>query len=300
MNNQPPITAGLRIDVDTLRGTRLGVPNLVQILDKFGIQATFFFSVGPDNMGRHLWRLLRPAFLVKMMRTKAASLYGWDILCRGTLWPGPIIGEKCADQIRQAADAGHEIGLHAWDHQRWQSKITGMDQKTLSLELARGVEMLAGIIGRFPSCSAAPAWRITPAALAARAEFPFRYNSDCRGHSPFYPLMAGKRFDQPQIPTTLPTYDELIGSMTKEEHYNDYMLKLFKPGSLNVLTIHAEVEGLYCLNLFRGFLVEARQRHISFKPLGAILGNNIPEPAGIINKSIAGREGWVSYQQEKN
>ena len=53
----------LKIDVDTLRGTREGVPNLVELLRRHGVGATFLFSVGPDHTGRAIRRVFRPGFM---------------------------------------------------------------------------------------------------------------------------------------------------------------------------------------------------------------------------------------------
>jgi len=288
---------GLRIDVDTLRGTRHGVPRLVEILARHRVRGSFFFSVGPDNMGRHLWRLLRPVFLLKMLRTRAASLYGWEILLRGTFWPGPRIGERCAAQIRQAADAGHEIGLHAWDHQRWQAKVDRFAPEQLWQELERGQERLQEILGRAPECAAAPGWRMTPAALELRQRLPNRYNSDCRGGAIFRPRLANGDLGQPQIPNTLPTYDEFVGPGHSPESYYAMILEAVKPEGLNVLTIHAEVEGMIAAGLFDSFLGEAAARGIAVVPLGELLDTPENLPVGAIARGeIPGREGWLAIQ----
>jgi len=290
---------GLRIDVDTLRGTRDGVPSLCRLLEAHGIRATFFFSVGPDNMGRHLWRLVRPRFLVKMLRSHAAGLYGWDILVRGTLWPGTVIGKRQGDCLRLAAAAGHEMGFHAWDHYTWQAHIARMSPEIIRASLERGVDLMTTIVGAPPTCSAAPGWRCTEAVLREKERFPFAFNSDCRGPTVFRPVVAGLLLNQPQVPVTLPTFDEVIGRPgVTMETYNDYILGLIRPGRLNVFTVHAEVEGILCRDLFAQFVQKARALGHEFTTLGTLLADTSVIPAGhMAAGTIPGRDGWVAVQQ---
>ncbi|MBI2438372.1 MAG: 4-deoxy-4-formamido-L-arabinose-phosphoundecaprenol deformylase [Lentisphaerae bacterium] len=289
----------LRIDVDTFRGTREGVPQLCRLLSAHDIRATFFFSVGPDNMGRHLWRLARPRFLTKLLRSRAIRLYGWDILLRGAFAPGPVIGKRLGYCLRLAAAGGHEMGLHAWDHYAWQAHIEHLEPPAIRESLARGVDLMTTIVGAPPVCSAAPAWRCTAAVLRAKEYFPFTFNSDCRGRTIFRPVLNGVPLNQPQVPVTLPTYDEIIGrNGVDAERYNDFLLEQIRPEGLNVLTIHAEVEGIACSGLFERFVQKARSLGHEFAPLGALLANSSGIPAGsIVAGSVPGRDGWVSVQE---
>ncbi len=290
---------GLRIDVDTFNGTRTGVPSLLDLLGQNEIRASFFFSVGPDNMGRHLWRLLRPKFLLKMLRSNAAGLYGWDILLRGTFWPGPNISRVLKSPLEQVFAAGHEIGLHALDHQRWQKRAAGLSQEKIAGEFSDGFKVINDYLGSEPDCFAAPGWRGTDNLLLAEAERGLRYASDCRGRSIFLPVMAGKPITVPQVPVTLPTYDEIIGrDGLTDRTYNEYLLSLVMEGRLNVLTIHAEVEGMSRSGLFEDFLQRAQERAITFVPLGSLLPENLSSiPTGVMERgSVPGREGWVAVQ----
>ncbi|EKD25981.1 MAG: hypothetical protein ACD_79C01418G0002 [uncultured bacterium] len=289
---------GLKIDVDTLRGTKDGVIPLLKLFRKKNIKATFFFSVGPDNMGRNLYRLLKPKFFLKMLRSKAANLYGWDILLRGTLGTGPIIGDKCREIIKDTAKDGHEIGLHAWDHYTWQTKMETSDNSFIRTQISLGIEKLREITGLNPVCSAAPAWTCNDAILKIKEEFSFVFNSDCRGRSVFIPEVQGKTLTQIQIPTTLPTYDEIIGhNGINHENYNDKIISLMKPDDLNILTIHAEAEGILCHNMFSDFIDKIESYNGQFTHLGSFIADtkNIPKEK-VMQKTMEGRDGTLAVQ----
>ncbi|MDZ7696996.1 MAG: polysaccharide deacetylase family protein [Deltaproteobacteria bacterium] len=276
----------------------MGVPALRRILAAHGVKASFFFSVGPDNMGRHLWRLIRPRFLWKMLRTKAPQLYGWDILLKGTLWPGPLIGQRMGHEMKAVSAAGHEVGLHAWDHHWWQTRMDRADGGTLYDHIDRGMTALTAILGRPPVTSAAPAWKSNERVIVQKARFPFQYNSDCRGTSIFYPIVSEPVIPQVQIPVTLPTYDEVIGrGEVTTKAYNEYLLSLLNPHRLNVLTIHAEVEGIVEQAMFDRFLTMAASMGAAMVPLSRLLPDNADIGySRIVPKEIEGREGWVCCQ----
>lgn len=292
-------TIALRIDVDTYRGTGCGVPKLCDILSRYNVAGTFYLSVGPDNMGRHLWRLLKPKFLWKMLRTQAVGLYGPEIVLMGTAWPGPNIGKHHAEIIKSIVNGGHEVGFHAWDHYRVQAKLNVMSETEMYSEISTGIETLKKILGMEIFTSAAPGWRTNNQLLKVKEKFPFKYNSDCRGYSPFYPIVDGEKLTQLQIPVTLPTYDEAVGhNGITNSNYNDYQLSLLKADTPNVLTIHAEAEGGCCALMFEKYLQAVQRQGYKIITLGELASIHTNAPDGKCKlASFPGREGELAIQE---
>ena len=294
------MTIGLRVDVDTFRGTRDGIPRLLSILKRRRVRATWYVTLGPDNMGRHIRRLLRPSFAAKMLRSGAPSLYGWEIIFRGTLWPGPIISKHLGSTIAAPHREGHEMGVHAWDHHRWQVGIESMQEEQLDAELARATEALAGIIREDPKSAACPGWRCTERVLNLPASRRFLYRSDCRGRAQsFLPIVAGAPLSQPQVPVDVPTYDEGVGrGADADVQWNSKMLAALADGKPHVLTIHAESEGGAKAILFEDFLDRALAKGHSFEPLCDWMGRQSDPPrASIAKGQVAGRDDWVCVRQ---
>ncbi len=291
------MSIGLRIDVDTFRGARDGIPKLLRILKKRDIQATWYLTLGPDNMGRHLRRLLKPKFAWKMLRSGAPSLYGWDIVLRGTLWPGPVISRTLAATLRMPDQAGHEVGVHAWDHHKWQVGIDMLPEAVLDAELARANEAFTELFARPPETAASPGWRCSERVLGLASSKSYRYRSDCRGQGPaFRPLVHGAPIDQPQVPVDLPTFDEGIpGSDGTDDGWNRALLARIADEQPHVLTIHAESEGGAKAGLFEEFLDRALSDGHLFEPLRDwISRHGVAGNAPIAKGTVAGREGWVA------
>ena len=292
-------TIALKIDVDTYVGTRDGVPHLLEILERFGIRATFYFSMGPDNSGKAIRRIFtRKGFLKKMLRTRAPSVYGLRTLLYGTLLPAPMIAASFPDVLRKTEARGHGVGIHCWDHVKWHDYLPWLPKSITVLELGRASALFEDVLGYRATTTAAPGWTVSPDSLEIQDAMNLDYCSDSRGSAPFFPVMDGRRFRTLQVPTTWPTMDELLGEGgITVENINDHYLTLLKPG-LNVHTIHAELEGKALAPLFIDLLERLKVLDVRFVTLAEAaqeFGRNAAD-APLVMGEIAGRAGRVAIQ----
>lgn len=292
----------LKIDVDTYRGTREGVPRLLECLRRHQAGATFLFSLGPDHTGRAIKRVFRPGFMKKVSRTSVVEHYGFKTLMYGTLLPGPDIGRKCADILRGVRDSGFEVGIHTWDHIRWQDGVEVANNIWTERELVKACARFQEVFGEPARTHGAAGWQMNVHALRLMQRLGFDYSSDCRGSHPFVPVHKGELIACPQLPSTLPTLDELIGvdGMTPDNvHEHLLALTAGSPETGHVYTLHAELEGMKLLptfeRLLEGWQAQGYQL-VSTRALFESLDRDALPRCEIERGEIPGRSGTLMVQ----
>ncbi|MDE1892041.1 MAG: 4-deoxy-4-formamido-L-arabinose-phosphoundecaprenol deformylase [Betaproteobacteria bacterium] len=295
----------LKIDVDTLRGTLEGVPNLIQCFNSHQVPATFLFSLGPDHTGRAIKRVFRPGFLNKVSRTSVIEHYGLKTLLYGTLLPGPDIGIKARHIIKNTLTQGFDVGIHTWDHIAWQDGVKEANQLWTHALMDKAYERFYDIYGEPCRVHGAAGWQMNDYAYQWLDDKRFLVSSDCRGSYPFLPIINGKHLSCPQLPTTLPTLDELIGiNELNETNVAQHVLSLTAntDQALQVFTLHAELEGMKLIHVLDQLIQGWKQQHYEFVTMtDYALGITTPLPYCEMQwKEINGRSGLLMCQHIGN
>jgi undecaprenyl phosphate-alpha-L-ara4FN deformylase len=292
----------LKIDVDTHQGMAEGVPRLRRMLQQEGVTASFYIAMGPDNSGRAILRVFRNrGFLKKMFRTNAVAMYGLRTVLSGTLLPARPIALAYPHLLRGLKGDGFEIGVHGYDHVRWQDQIDALGELGIRAELGDAFETFRAIMDERARAFAAPGWRTNATALQALDEMGLDYRSDTRGRAPFRCIVEGRVLMTPEIPTTLPTLDEVMGrpGLADSAAVLRFYLDEFKPDGLNVHTIHAETEGMGQLESFTSLvrgLKERGARFVRMDEIASRLNRSELPTCEVIRIELPGRAGWVAGQ----
>jgi peptidoglycan/xylan/chitin deacetylase (PgdA/CDA1 family) len=250
--------------------------------------------------------VFRKGFAQKVARTSVLKHYGLKTLLYGVLLPGPDIGRKAGAVMRGVHDAGFEVGLHTFDHVRWQDYVAGASEAWTRIEFERGMSAFERVFGFFPKSHAAAGWQINAHALELEREYGLGYASDTRGYAPFWPMLKAERSTCPQLPTTLPTFDELLGrDGIDESNIADAVFRLSENNAgangenLQVFTLHAELEGMLLLDAFESLLRKWQAAGAKVTRMAVIRECAVQRPLPdqiVIMGEVPGRSGLLAIQ----
>ena len=204
--------------------------------------------------------------------------------------------------MRAVRDAGFEVGIHCHNHYRWQDYLDKMPLDEIRAEFGAARAEFRRIFGTEAATAGAPGWQSNARSREVYDEAGLLYASDTRGGAPFFPRLDGKVFRTLEIPSTLPTFDELMG---RPEYPDDkivpHYLSLLRDDVTNVFTLHAEIEGMGRRPLFRALLAACRQAGVEFVALDGYARELLARRETIpvrdqIMAEIDGRSGTVAAQ----
>lgn len=292
----------LKVDVDTYLGTLHGVPSLLELFERYDVKASFLFSVGPDNTGRAIRRVFKKGFLQKVGRTSVVSHYGLRTLMNGVLKPGPHIGKRAGHVMRKVAAAGHEVGIHCYDHVLWQDFVAGKDLGWTQREMDKAFEAFRDAVQMAPQTIGAAGWQINRFVIDLEEQLGFSYASDVRGREPFFPTMEGLGSNCVQLPTTLPTLDEIIGSDGIDSS-NCWETILERSREQlpcgHVYTLHAELEGMKLMPVMDKLLEQWKASGfelMTLRQLYASLDHTVLPKKEISWAEVDGRSGLLAVE----
>jgi peptidoglycan-N-acetylglucosamine deacetylase len=159
------------------------------------------------------------------------------------------VGKEAAERptlVQAAADQGHEIALHSWDH-RYYHEMTAAEQLT---DMTRTSNALFEITGRRPVGHKTAGWRYTADTHRVCQELGLKWAMDIpRGDLPFLMQPDASRDPLVQLPPSAhwDDYSFFVDKMMTPgqtfEFWRDDLDVIRAEGSLMCLTMHPFVSG---------------------------------------------------------
>ncbi|MGZ4863392.1 MAG: polysaccharide deacetylase family protein [Halobacteriota archaeon] len=203
-------TAALRIDVDSTRDIAL-LPQLLDLLLRLDIKATFFITTGPDRLALNLFKYVAdPRNSLRFIKSKPLR-YGSHSL-NGLLRKMPVEA-MCPEVLLRAQKEGHEIGLHGYDHYAWIRNLRNMDEIQIKELISRGLAALQVAAEADIRAFASPGFTVTNAMIRAIDALGLDYSSDFKidtPMAPFYPQAEPKNDSVLQMPVSMDSIGELF------------------------------------------------------------------------------------------
>ncbi|MBU2576878.1 MAG: polysaccharide deacetylase family protein [Nanoarchaeota archaeon] len=223
----------LRIDLESDKGIREGVPKILALLKKYNIKASFYVAMGGES---NILELLR--YQKKLPGKRKISVFSRGEMLRMVFFPRDfVLGNKKIFQ--KILDEGHELGIHGWKHREWTRGLEKIDVRKV---IRKAVEKYTKLFGKKPQSFCAPAFRTNNEVVRILSSQGIKVISDFEGDST-------KKVDGLiNVPITLrgegntPIIEYLVGEGYLDKEILDKVTSAIKRKKFSSLYIHGLFE----------------------------------------------------------
>jgi len=235
-------TFTLRVDLESDKGIRQGLPKLLNLLKKHDIKASFYIPMGGES---NILEILQYSRSLKHARETKVKV--WSLLDKIRMASFPRDFVKSNIKIlRKIISEGHELGIHGWKHREW---TRGLSKINIRNRIRKSKIKYIKLFGTEPISFAAPGFNTNENVLKILEENNIQYIGDFQGKK------TKKYGKLKNIPITIlgndkmPIIEYLVGKGASDQEILEYIKKEIGKNSLNSLYIHGLFEARFKLEL---------------------------------------------------
>ena len=173
-------TFTLRIDLESGKGIKEGIPKLLDLLKKYNIKASFYLVMGGES---NILELLKHRNKLKSSGERKIKVWKLKDKARMVLLSKDFV-QANKYILKRILEEGHELGLHGWKHREWTRGLNGLDiEETIN----KSISKYKKIFNKIPVSWASPGFNVNEKVLKTLEKNKIKFLSDFQGENPkFY------------------------------------------------------------------------------------------------------------------
>jgi undecaprenyl phosphate-alpha-L-ara4FN deformylase len=225
----------LRVDLESDKGIKLGLPKLLDLLKEYNLKASFYLVMGGES---NIFELLRYRAPLKSSMERTINLWSTKEKLRMVLIPKDFVKENI-EVLKRIIKEGHELGLHGWKHREW---TRGLDSIDINKKVLNAKTKYENIFRREPISFASPGFNTNEKVLKILNKEEIKFISDFEGKkvknygkiknipitingerkTPIIEFLVGEKKNDEEI------FNEIIKRTKKEQIFSFYIHDLFE------------------------------------------------------------------------
>lgn len=256
-------TFALRIDIESDKGIKKGIPKILDLLKKYNVKASFYLVMGGES---NLLDILK--YRNKVLKERKIKVFSKLEMVRMVLFPRDFV-RKNIQILRRILQEGHELGIHGWKHRAWTRGIGKIDIES-HLRLAK--ERYIRAFKKQPISFAAPGFITNDKIISILDKEGFRVISDLPGKKPF--KIKNTRITNVPVTITGPENTPIIENLASHGLNDSEILSIItkKIGNnrLSVMYIHDLYECIQKIGLIEKIIQYVKSKDINIKTIQEI------------------------------